>query len=196
MSDLIDQTTNEWKHSLLHNLVALSDIAHIKSLRPTRSPRPNAFVWTLTKSGVYSVKPGYNLAMENMEPSDASQVLEPSTTGLKAKVWKLKTTKKIQHFIWQVVSNCVPVCSSLVDRHCRTDRACPRCGTEEETCNHLLFECHPAVQTWALADLPQLLGLFPSSSIYSSIDHALWRAKEYSVPESILDNIPWVIWYI
>ncbi|KAJ4913309.1 Uncharacterized protein Rs2_07930 [Raphanus sativus] len=80
----IDQTTNEWKHSLLLNLVAPSDIAHIKSIKLTRSPRPNAFVWTLTKSGVYSVKTAYNLAIENMEPNDAAPVIEPSTTGLKS----------------------------------------------------------------------------------------------------------------
>ncbi|CAG7896720.1 unnamed protein product [Brassica rapa] len=53
------------------------------------------------------------------------------------------------------------------------DRACPRCGAEEETCNHLLFECPPSVQAWDLADMPHSPGIFPSDSIYSNLNHVL-----------------------
>ena len=121
---------------------------------------------------------------------------EPSTTALKAKVWKLKTTKKIQHFIWQALSNCIPVCNSLANRHCGNDRTCPRCGAEEETSNHLLFECPPSIQIWALANIPRSPGLFPCSSIYSNLDHILWRARDFGIPETLLATAPWIIWYI
>ena len=196
VSDLLDPHSHQWKHELLRELVVPEDIPYIQSLQLTRSPRGINYCWNLTKSGVYSVKSGYTLAMETEEHPENEQVLEPSITTLQAKVWKLKTSKKIQHFIWQAISNCLPVCSSLSDRHCGTDRSCPKCGAEEETRNHLLFEYPPSVQAWALADLPHSPGIFPSNSIFSNLDRALWRAKELAIPEDISATIPWIIWYI
>lgn len=124
------------------------------------------------------------------------QVLEPSITALQAKAWKLKTTKKIKHFIWQALSNCIPVCNALSDRHCGNDRSCPRCGADEETINHLLFQCPPSIQAWALADIPHSPGSFQSDSIYSNLDHVLWKAKALGIPDTLLAPVPWVIWYL
>ena len=123
-------------------------------------------------------------------------VSEPSTTSLKAKVWSIKTSRKIKHFIWNALSDCVPVCGRLSDRHCSSERNCPRCGADNESVNHLLFECPPSVQVWALAHVPHSPGLFPSNSDPSNLNHTLWRAKELGVPSSILDNVPWLLWYI
>ncbi|KAL0826092.1 hypothetical protein Bca101_049769 [Brassica carinata] len=73
---------------------------------------------------------------------------------------------------------------------------CPRCGADEETTNHLLFECPPSVQTWALADIPHAPGSFPCNSIYSNLDYVLWRVMERGIPDNLLSPVPWVIWYI
>ncbi|KAJ0234830.1 Reverse transcriptase zinc-binding domain-containing protein [Hirschfeldia incana] len=196
VNDLIDPTTKDWNLDLLQELIAPDDIPSILSLKPTNSPRTIGYCWNHTTTGAYSVKTGYALAMESLELPDKSSVLEPSLKALQAKVWKLKTTKKIQHFIWQAISNCIPVCNSLVERHCGIDRNCPRCGAEEETPNHLLFECPPSAQTWALADIPHSPGLFPCSSIYSNLDHVLWRSNSRMIPDNIRARIPWLIWYI
>lgn len=191
--DFLDPTSKEWKLDLLRELVVPSDIPLIQSLKPARSPRLNSYCWNLTKTGVYTVKSGYALAMEIKEASEPAQFLEPSSTALQAKAWTLNTTKKIKHFIWQIFSNCLPVCSSLSDRHCGNDRTYLRCGAEEETRNHLLFECPPSLQAWALADIPRSPGVFPCTSIYSNLDHILWRAKDYGLPDTSMAIVPWVI---
>lgn len=195
VSELIEPISLKWKTSLLQEQVEPDDIPYILSLKPSKSPKAINYCWNLTKSGVYSVKTEYDLAMET-EGLETPPVIEPSITGLQAKVWKLKTSKKIQHFIWQALSNCIPVCSLLSDRHCGTDRHCPRCDADEETRNHLLFECPPSVQTWALVNIPHAPGLFPCDSIYSNLDHVLWRTKDYAIPDSISAIVLWVLWYI
>lgn len=121
-----------WRLNLLRELVLPSDIPFIQSLRPTRTPQAASYCWNLTKSGVYLVKSGYELAMESVEPAEPDQVLEPSITSLQARVWKLKTTKKIKHFIWQAITDCVPVCDALSNRHCGNGRSCPKCGANEK----------------------------------------------------------------
>ncbi|KAG2327458.1 hypothetical protein Bca52824_010186 [Brassica carinata] len=127
---------------------------------------------------------------------------EPSISSLTQLVCEVKTVQKIKHFIWQALSNCVPVCNRLADRHSHPSRTCPRCGLEEETINHLLFECPLASQTWSLVQLPLCLGEFPSTSIYSNFDLILnclhkrngsgedaedWRQAQI-IPEAMEEN--------
>ena len=83
---------------------------------------------------------------------------EPSTTGPKQRVWKLKTSSKIKHFLWQALTGYLATASKLVERHCGTDTTCQRCGANADTINHLLYECPPALQCWALSTIPSSLG--------------------------------------
>ncbi|XP_013624553.1 PREDICTED: uncharacterized mitochondrial protein AtMg00310-like [Brassica oleracea var. oleracea] len=85
IADLLDPVSKTWKLDRLRELVRPSDIPLIKSLRPTRTPRAAIYFWNLTKSGIYFVKSGYELAMATAEPSDPAQVLEPSITSLQAR---------------------------------------------------------------------------------------------------------------
>ncbi|CAN6873757.1 unnamed protein product, partial [Brassica oleracea] len=149
--DLIDPLSHDWNPPLLHQLLSPRDIPLIQSLRLPRSHRPDNYNWAFTKFGAYSVQSGYTLAMEMDTNRAPPLVSEPSTTSLKAKVWSIKTSRKIKHFIRNSLSDCVPICGRLSDRHCSSERNCPRCGADHESVNHLLFECPPSVQVWALA---------------------------------------------
>lgn len=51
------------------------------------------------KSGIYSVETGYELATYMEDKAENQPILAPSMTTLKAKVWKVKTSKKIKHFL-------------------------------------------------------------------------------------------------
>ncbi|CAN6990583.1 unnamed protein product, partial [Brassica rapa subsp. trilocularis] len=76
--DLLDPISKAWKLDLLREIVVPEDIPLIQNLKSTLSPRVNRYCWSHTKSGVYSVKSGYALAMETMEASEPAPVLEPS----------------------------------------------------------------------------------------------------------------------
>ena len=105
--------------------------------------------------------------------------------------------QKDQTLFWQAISNYVPVCSSLSDHHCGTDNTCPRCGVEEETRKHMLFELMSSlVQAWSLLNISHSQGLFSCTQIYSNLDHLLWRATELKVLGSLLAFVPWIIWQV
>lgn len=78
---------------------------------------------------------------------------QPSFNYLKEQVWKVATTNKIRHFIWQSLSGALAVNEYLAHRHIRVDRCCPRCGHSEESINHAIFTCPPALQCWTLSSL-------------------------------------------
>lgn len=169
VNHLIGHNTGEWKMELIRNICDPEEVNLIQSIKPSRNFKPDGFCWVHTNSGLYTVKTGYELAMRLQEESDDQQALEPSINPLLTKVWNLRAPRKIKHFLWQCLTGCIAVCSRLTDRHCGNDRSYPRCGIREESINHLLFECPPDLQTWALSDIPSNPRQFPSTSVYENL---------------------------
>jgi len=111
---------------------------------------------------------------------------------LKAFCWKLRCPPKIKHFLWQLVSGCVAVKKNLQARGIQGDICCARCGADEESINHVFFECPPAIQVWALSKIPTNPIIFPTSSIFTNMDHLFWRV----VPPMEDHHFAWILWYI
>ncbi|CAA7021530.1 unnamed protein product [Microthlaspi erraticum] len=78
----------------------------------------------------------------------------------------------------------------------RCDNICSRCGVPEKTINHAIFECPPALQTWALATTAMPPSLFPSPGIYTNMDYLFWRRSDNGDEEEDKDPFPWIIWFI
>ncbi|XP_010445866.1 PREDICTED: uncharacterized protein LOC104728605 [Camelina sativa] len=167
------------------------DVPLITCLQPSKRFMVDDYVWSHTKLCQYTVRSGYVIATQA-----AQEIVEPSTTKLKSQVWKPKTSRKIKHFLWLALSGCVASNSRLADRHCGTDKTCHRCGDEEESINHILFRCPPALQVSALSNIATIPGVFPSNSIYTNFDYLLWQAKEQGTPKDQLEVFPWILWYL
>ena len=84
----------------------------------------------------------------------------------------------------------------LVERHCGTDTTCQRRGASVENINHILFECPPALQCWALSAIPSPPGLFPCSSLFVNFDHLLQQVSINSSLSETFSMFPWLLWYI
>jgi len=54
------------------------------------------------------------------------------------------------------------------------------------------IECPPALQTWALSRIPSSPAIFPSSSVFTSMDYLFWRLTK----EDDFSYFPWILWYI
>lgn len=99
-------------------MVAAEDVTRITSLRISRTGRQDSYCWDFTKSGLYTVKSGYKVAHDLQSAISPSTAAEPSTTGLKKAIWKLKAPRKIKHFLWQATSGYIATAKQLKDRHC------------------------------------------------------------------------------
>ena len=67
---------------------------------------------------------------------------------------------------------------------------------QDETINHVIFECPPAIQTWVHVATPTPPERFPSTSHYTNIDYLFWRKSDIEDPELDKDPYPWIMWYI
>lgn len=138
----------------LQALIEPRDIPLILGIRPSRTYLSDGYSWVHTKSGNYTVKSGYWAARDLSRLTCDPPFQGPDASTLLTQVWKLKTTHKLKHFVWQCITGCLAMFQRLAYRHIGTESGCPRCGGEEESINHLLFECPPSRQIWALSPIP------------------------------------------
>ena len=68
---------------------------------------------------------------------------------LKAFFWKIRCPPKIKRFLWQLVTRCVAVKNNLQARGITGDICSTRYEADEESINHVFFECLLALQVCA-----------------------------------------------
>ena len=78
----------------------------------------------------------------------------------------------IKYFLWQLVSGCIAVKKNLTAREIQGEICCDRWGATEESINHVFFECLPARQVWPLSKTPLNPAFFPTSSLFTNMDHS------------------------
>lgn len=102
--------------------------------------------WYFIQSGKYTVKYGY--ALEYLYPNRGRQLQSygPTTTTLWAHSWKIKYPS-----IWRAMGFYV-IC-------------CEICGAEEESINHVLFECPPTIKIWAFVKNSNITRRFSMRSV-------------------------------
>ncbi|CAA7027491.1 unnamed protein product [Microthlaspi erraticum] len=191
VSELMTPGTLTWNLPLLNQLFESSDVSTIMGIPTSRAGRPDSVGWFFTKTGRYTVKSGYDLAQQIHE-EDSNVPIGPDIRRLLAHAWKVKCTQKLQHFIWQVLTGCISVGARLRSRGMQVDPQCMRCGMAPETINHLLFECPPALQVWALSPIPTAPNRFPTGSLFTNVAHLFWHLPE----DDRMGMYPWLIWFI
>ena len=148
VQSFIRNDTKEWDIQLLREFFHPGDIPLILGLKPSCSFNPNGYVWNHTKSGVYTVKSGYDLLQSKKLSLSQTEVREPSITGLQSHVWKLKAPSKMKHFLWQAISGCVAMAKRLTYRHLGTDRSCPRCAAHRSPLTIFFLNVLQSCRLW------------------------------------------------
>ncbi|CAA7032486.1 unnamed protein product [Microthlaspi erraticum] len=191
VSQLINSQSSTWNLPLLHQLFESAEIARITGITIASGSKPDPCGWIFTKMGRYTVKSGYAL-LQDLKEEETPPVFGPDTRKLQAQSWRVKCTTKLQHFLWQIITGCLSVGARLCSRGMRIDPQCVRCGMADETINHMLFECPPARQAWALSPIPTPPSVFPTASLFSNMAHLFSNLPDN---ENML-IYPWLLWFV
>lgn len=147
--------------------------------------------WHFEKSGCFSVKSGYRLALsEKLKTSVSNSSLIQKWWSL---LWSLHLPPKVRIFIWRVYLDATPSLANLWKRKVVPLPHCARCGSGMETTTHSLFWCGKTKKVWGascfdnffdnLSGIPTIevfLCLFSQSSkdelaLFCFISWALWE---------------------
>ena len=148
--------------------------------------------WHFTNNRKHTVKSGYQIERIYQDRERPPLMLGPTVDALKAFCWKIRCPPKLKHFLWQLVTWCIPVKKNLKAGWVQGDICCARCGAEEESINHVFFECPPAFQVWALSRIPSNPSIFPTNSLFTKMDHLFWRVS----PQMDDYHFAWILRYI
>ena len=81
----------------------------------------------------------------------------------------VSTKDKIFYMV--IGDGCIAVKKNLQAHGIHGDIYCARCGADDESINHVFFECLLALQVWDLLKIPSNPTTFPISSLFTNMDH-------------------------
>ncbi|XP_057789594.1 uncharacterized protein LOC131006452 [Salvia miltiorrhiza] len=149
--DLMDSDGSRWNNDILNDILKPGDRWKLQaqiSIRPNESDKP---FWPRGKLNTYSVKSGYNLAVELNLRDEASS--SRYLGDLWKWIWKLEVIPKVKMFMWKCLSNCLPTAKALRSRAIEIDGLCRRCGSCDETLEHALRDCGWVSTLWAVSPI-------------------------------------------
>ncbi|KAL0442468.1 UNVERIFIED_CONTAM: putative mitochondrial protein [Sesamum latifolium] len=151
VSDLILEDTKEWNVEKIDALFWQEDRDLILQIPLGRLGGTDLLVWHYTKSGLFSVKSAYHLALSLFSPAGPSG--ERWSTTMWRVIWQAKIPNKAKVFIWRAIRNILPTACNLQKKLPQVHFACPFCDLAAETPIHTLLRCSFARQVWALSGI-------------------------------------------
>jgi len=92
--------------------------------------------WMMERTGRYTVKTGYKLAMIELRHTDRFHV-----DGEWHRIWKVNSPHKARNLLWRICRECVPTRLRLQSRHVQCEMICPWCDTAVEDDWHASVGC-------------------------------------------------------
>uniref|UniRef100_M4DVU8 Reverse transcriptase zinc-binding domain-containing protein n=1 Tax=Brassica campestris TaxID=3711 RepID=M4DVU8_BRACM len=187
VADLLHSQSNEWDLEKIRLHLPLYE-EKIRLLIPSSRKQWDRQVWLPDPSGLYSAKSGYKKIAEE------KLIVQQDQFDWKKMVWKLQVPPKIQHFLWRVLHNAIPVGSLLAIRGIQSALNCKRCG-ELESIQHLFSSCPFAVQFWSKVPLVTPT-VDPASLIVFSDWYSAQVYRTALPPLGVVSSplVPWLLW--
>jgi ribonuclease HI len=143
VSHLIDQSSNCWDEAALRRFFHPCDVDEIMRIKIPSTPRPDWFAWNYEKTGVFTVRSAYRVALRGKYEAgyiSSSSNADGERTIWKH-IWKARVPSKVRVFAWKVATNGLPTNANRKYRHLTHDSRCELCGHDTEDAFHTLIVC-------------------------------------------------------
>ena len=189
-SELIDGE-NKWKEVLIQQNFMKEDAQQILNIPLPRTPKPDKLLWHFDKRGEYSVKSGYQVAL-NLKFPDHPNSSENKQIPWNI-IWASELPTKIKIFMWRAARNLMPTAVNLWRKKVIQSPWCQRCRRTEETPYHAIFNCKCAQKVWRLTEYGEEISRCESKDVLSLMVE-LAKKKSKADMEMII-ALCWVSWH-
>lgn len=189
VSNFIKQDQSGWNEEFIRNYVIPQDAEEILAIKLFPFADQDHLICHYNKSGAYSVKSRYWLATH--DPTETHVEPLPGNLQIKQMIWKLPTTPKLKHFLWKLITISLPIGQNLQRRHVSHSVKCPHCY-QEETNEHLFFDCFYAQRIWRASGLPNNV-IYQAQIPFEDKFNALLPHVP-SLPENLRHLPWWILW--
>ena len=154
----------QWNIPKIHHTFNPDSARAIISMElPRDRNTPDCFYWNLTKSGHYTTKSGYFVALQQQQ-KHTSSMTPPRHTKFFQVIWRLNIMPKWKLFLWKLGHNSLATKWNLAHRHMSDSDQCQCCKSATEDLQHLFRECVMVQAAWTVCTLnidPRLNGHIP-----------------------------------
>jgi hypothetical protein len=196
VSELLD-THGNWNTDWVRSTFYPIDSELILKIKPSRRGDDDVLAWQLEKSGIFSVRSAYRLALQSTPEQanfPASSNLPDGENPCWSKIWSAAVPPKVKIFAWKAASNALATEANKLARRMRVTGFCNICGRVKEDTAHALFSCLHARQLWSSMREVWLLPSDSDMQIHSSN----WFSKIINnITAQMLENtlLAWRAWY-
>ncbi|XP_010424753.1 PREDICTED: uncharacterized protein LOC104709909 [Camelina sativa] len=207
VENFIDRTSRSWDLALLSASFEAEDVALISALPLGNLSTPDSLGWHLTKTGVYTVKSGYQALRQ--KPESGLPISGPNIIPLQTFVWQIRCPPKLRHFLWQAITGCMATTANLRRRGLSCDMECTIC---EGRRRQLIMLSFYVLRLGRFQDIPSV-DMFPwilwyiwkarNDKLFSNLDSnpvaiirlveeesRLWSSAQDDLPGSLPSSIP------
>ncbi|XP_024009751.1 uncharacterized protein LOC112084866 [Eutrema salsugineum] len=187
VSDLLNPTTNSWNTQKVQAHIPLvKDL--VVQIKPSLHNADDVRIWLRDKSGVYTTKSGYYVALEK-----STHYVDEHPLDWTSAIWNISTTPKIKTFLWKAMSGALPVGVALAKRIPSINLECTRCHAPE-TPEHLLFLCPFAQEVWTHAPFKSAPWTLDDEGIAAKWNEATKASCLDSTDINKGSLAPWICW--
>jgi hypothetical protein len=146
VSDLIEPTTKMWNEALIRKIFYPPDAEHILQIKLPFFSGEDYLAWHYEKSGLFTVKSAYRLAMDRKGRNNVAGVSNKNAgeRELWNMIWKADVPPKVRVFGWKLATNTLGVQDLRCKRNMDRIPTCQICGMEPETNYHAMVNCTKA----------------------------------------------------
>lgn len=189
VADLINDI-NQWKEDKIAQLYPKEISERIVKLPLPKTPQEDILIWRFDKHGTYSVKSGYQLAVQLKFPEN------PGCSDISKSQWKViwstEIPEKVKIFMWRAAKNLLPTANNLWKKKVVPSLICQRCFCKSEDPCHALMVCKAARKVWKLTTFYDDVKQMAHQDMLSALQElALSKGKE-DLAQIIA--VCWAIW--
>jgi hypothetical protein len=143
----------EWDEQVLRTCMYLHDVEAMLRIRLSERIEPDFVAWFYEKSGLFTVKSAYHLAVKLEHDTGRSRRDEGSSAcadgrrSLHKEIWKTNVPQKVRIFAWRLSQEGLATQENRKRRTLVENARCTICGWEDESGYHATIRCTKA---WAL----------------------------------------------
>jgi hypothetical protein len=144
----------EWDEQLIRTHLYPHDAEEVLKVRLTERAEEDFIVWHFERSGVFTVKSAYRLAMDSDPDARRAEGSSSSPDGSRSlfkQIWSANLPPKVRIFAWKLMHE--GLATQLNRERCTLakDATCEICGREDESAYHAVIRCtKPFALRWAL----------------------------------------------
>ncbi|KAJ8431597.1 hypothetical protein Cgig2_025639 [Carnegiea gigantea] len=161
----------QWDIDILNQLFVREEVDEVLRIPLPDNMEKDEIIWWQSKDGMYTVKGGYWLALEDQV--EQAKMTEQENI-IWDQIWGANVPRVVKDFLWRGCINVIPCRTRLFERGIDVSTVCDFCGTVAETLIHIIWTCPLAhsLRTHVSCPLPFITDYFVSFKdwVQSAVD--------------------------